>query len=76
MTQLLEKAIQRISSLPEDRQLEFASFILAELDSDERWETLFESSQNLLSDLAAEAVEEERAGKTDELDLNRDFPQD
>jgi hypothetical protein len=75
MTQLLEKAVKRLSSLPDGEQDALASFILSELDSERRWDELFASSEDILSEMAEQALAEERAGKTSELDLDRDFPQ-
>lgn len=75
MTQLLEKAVKRLSSLPESEQDALASQILSELDSEKRWDALFASSQDMLAEMAAEARAEDRAGKTTELDLTHDFPQ-
>ena len=74
MTQLLEKVIHRISELSPSQQDEFASFMLAELESEERWDKLFATSQDLLSKMADEAVAEFQAGSTELLDLDRDFP--
>lgn len=73
---MLEKAFQKASSLDEREQDEFASFILEELSSEERWNHLFTDSQDALSKLAAEAVAEYEAGETETLDIKRDFPQD
>lgn len=69
MTQLLEQAVKRLSSLPENEQDAFASQILSELDSEKRWDTLFESPQDMLAEMAAEALAEDRAGKTAELEF-------
>jgi hypothetical protein len=74
VTQLLETAMKRVAALPKEEQDEFASFILAELDSERRWDELFAKSQDALSDMANLAVAEDKAGKTAELDLDRDFP--
>jgi hypothetical protein len=74
MTQLLAEVIKRVSEMPASQQEEFASFMLAELESEERWDSLFSSSQDLLSKMADEALAEFRAGETQSLDLDRDFP--
>jgi len=76
MTQLLAEVIKKVSEMPASEQDEFASFMLAELESEERWDALFSSSQDLLSKMADEALAELRAGKTESLDLDRDFPTD
>ena len=74
MTQLLEKVIHKISELSPSQQDEFASFMLAELESEERWDSLFASSQELLSKMADDALTEFRAGSMELLDLDRDLP--
>lgn len=68
MTKQLESAISRVSGLPEEEQDVIASVILQELESEERWRVAFESSQDQLANLAREAREEYRAGKTKPLD--------
>ena len=64
MTTLLEQAFSKASQLPEREQDALAELLLAELASEERWRTLFDESQDLLSELAEEALAEHRAGKT------------
>ena len=70
MTQLLEKAFDRASQLPDEEQDEFARLLLAELDSEQRWSELFArpESEDLLERLAVEALAAHRAGKTTPLD--------
>jgi hypothetical protein len=66
MTQLLQKAFERATLLPEEEQDEFARFMLAELESEERWAQLFSrpESEDLLERLADEALQAHRAGLT------------
>ena len=40
MTELPQQAFDRASKLPESQQDEFARFLLAELDSERRWDEL------------------------------------
>lgn len=68
MTKALRAAFEAASHLPEDQQDELAAAILDELASDARWERAFAESQDLLERLANEALEEDRAGKTQLLD--------
>jgi hypothetical protein len=63
MSPLLEKAIEEIRKMPEEQQEVFTGFILAELEVERRWDELFEQSQDLLSELADEALKEHWAGK-------------
>jgi hypothetical protein len=74
MTQLLEKAVARVSTLPDREQDALASVLLDELESERRWDQLFASSQDLLGLMAREALAEYRAGEAEPLDLERDFP--
>ena len=68
MSKLLEKAIAEASKLPESEQEAFGAWILAELESERRWDNLFARSQDLLSRMADEAHREYRAGLTEQLD--------
>lgn len=68
MTELLEQAIARLKTLPSDEQNAIAAMILEELEDDQRWDESFARSSDLLANLAAEAMAEYRAGKTQELD--------
>ncbi|MBC6419251.1 MAG: hypothetical protein GDA44_10980 [Prochloron sp. SP5CPC1] len=64
MTQILEKAFAKASELPEQDQDAIAEIVLAELASEKRWNDLFAKSQDLLAELAQEALADHRAGKT------------
>lgn len=68
MGQLLEKAIAETAKLPEAEQEAVGAWILAELESERRWDHLFAKSQDLLSRMAEEARQEYRAGLTESLD--------
>jgi hypothetical protein len=68
MTQLFEQAISKVRSLPEAEQDAIARMILEELEDEARWERAFAQSQDALAALADEAMAEDRAGKTRELD--------
>jgi hypothetical protein len=67
MTEKLKKAFRAASKLPPDRQDSFADFILAELESEARWDESFARSPELLEKLAAEALAEDDAGETELL---------
>ena len=58
MTELLQKAFDRASELPEAEQDKFARFLLAELESERQWENSFSrpESEDLLERLADEAL--------------------
>jgi hypothetical protein len=68
MTKLLERAVAEASKLPEAEQDAFGAWMLAELESERRWDELFAQSPDLLSALAAEAIREDEAGETEVLD--------
>jgi hypothetical protein len=67
MTELLKRAFREVSKLPPEQQDSFAEFILAELESEVRWDEVFARSPELLEKLAAEALAEDDAGKTEPL---------
>lgn len=68
MTELLERAIARLKTLPTNDQDAIAAMILEELENEVRWDTTLANSQEVLARLAAEAMAEYRAGTTQELD--------
>ncbi len=68
MTELLEQAIARLKTLSTDKQDVIATLILEEIEDERRWDESFARSPDLLAKLAAEAMGEYRAGKTQELD--------
>jgi hypothetical protein len=68
MNKLLERVITETAKLPERDQEAFAAFMLAELESERRWDDLFARSQDLLAQMAEEADAEYRAGLTEPLD--------
>jgi urease gamma subunit len=70
MTSALEKAFAEAAKLPPHEQDALAQWILAELASERRWDEAFASSQDALAQLADEAIEEHRTGRTEQLDPN------
>ena len=71
MTELLEQAIAEIKKLPADEQDSIAALILEEIEDETRWDEAFKQSQDALAKLAAEALAEDQAGKTRELDPDK-----
>ena len=71
MTEILQQAFDKAAELPEDRQEALAHLLLAEMDSERRWDELFSrpESEAFLERMAAEAIEAHRAGKTKPLNL-------
>ncbi len=64
MTKLLEKTFNKVSKLPEFDQNIIAKWVLDEIESDEKWNKLFAKSENLLADLALDALAEDAHGKS------------
>ena len=71
MTQLLQKVFKRAAQLSQKEQDKFARFLLAELESEQRWAELFSrpESEDLLERLADEALAAHRAGRTKPLNI-------
>lgn len=69
MTQLLQQAFEKATQLSDEEQDRFARFLLAELESEQRWAELFDrpESEDLLTRLADEALAAHRAGETQPL---------
>ena len=70
MTKLLEKAFEEASKLPELEQNALAKHLLDELAAEKNWEKAFAGSEDILSRLADEAVEEHRQGRTKPIDID------
>ena len=66
MTDLLRRAFDVASRLPEDEQNAVAQWLLAELASEERWGERFAETQGALGMLAREALDEHERGETEE----------
>lgn len=67
MTKLLKKAFAEAAKLPQDAQDRIAAQLLQELADEAKWDVSFAASGSELERLAAEALEEYRAGRTREL---------
>jgi hypothetical protein len=71
MTQSLDAVIARISTLSAEEQDRIAGWLEAELASEEGWARRFAMSQDVLSALADEALADDAAGRTTEIDPDR-----
>jgi hypothetical protein len=60
MGKVLQQALTELTKLPEGEQDAVGAWILAELESERRWDDLFARSADLLEEMAAEAVREDR----------------
>ncbi len=62
----------KVKQLPESQQNAIAAMILEELEDEARcWDNSFNKSPDLLAKLATKALEEDKAGNTKELELNK-----
>ncbi len=64
MSRLLEKALERIGTLPEDEQDAIASQILASLADENAWKARFTEKRDVIRRMAREALEEDAKGET------------
>jgi hypothetical protein len=71
MTKLLEKAFAQAVKLPKREQDKLAKWLLAELESERRWDEAFGRSADRLAQLADDALKEHRKGHTKPLDSDR-----
>jgi len=63
MSALLDKALQKLTSLPPDEQDAIASQILASL-ADKAWKKSFVAKRDVIRRMAQEAIEEDERGET------------
>jgi hypothetical protein len=68
MGKLLRKAFDEAAKLPESDQEAVGAWLLAELESERRWDELFAQSAEMLEEMAAEALREDEAGLTKPLE--------
>jgi hypothetical protein len=69
MGKLLERAIEEAHKLSDDEQEAIGAWLLAEIESERRWDELFSRPPSAaLERMAAEALEDLRAGRTSPLD--------
>ena len=66
-----QKAFERAAQLPQEEQDNFARFLLAKLEPEQRWAELFShpESEDLLERPADEALAAHRAGRTQPLNI-------
>jgi len=71
MGNLLEKAFSAASRLPESEQEAIGAWLLAEIESERRWDMLFAQPGDALEGLADQALGEFHQGLTAPLDPDR-----
>ncbi|MCX6934725.1 MAG: hypothetical protein NTZ01_00775 [Verrucomicrobia bacterium] len=74
MTKLLTEAFRKVSALPEDGQDALAALVLAEITSENKWDSLLSHAPDRLREMALVAVAEDLRGDTEEMKPDRDFP--
>jgi len=68
MGKVLQQALTELLKLPEVEMEAVGAWILAELESERRWDDLFARSPDLLAEMANDAIREDEAGLTEPLD--------
>lgn len=69
MGRLLDRAIEEAHKLPEDEQEALGAWLLAEIDSEQKWDELFAREPSMaLERMADQVLEDFRAGRTSPLD--------
>jgi len=71
VSKLLEQAIEEAHKLPESDQEAIGAWLLAELESERRWDDLFSKPSAAIDRMAQKALEAHRAGKTAPLDPDK-----
>ena len=70
MTQILEKAFNEASKLPKLEQNALGQWLINEIISERKWEETFAESEDVLDQLADEALVEHAQDKTKPLDID------
>jgi len=68
VTTTLQEAFKKAASLPPDQQEALAAILMEEIAAEDRWQQSFAQSQDALAKLAAEALDEDRQGRTLDMD--------
>lgn len=71
MTKLLDRAFQEASKLPEIAQNALAKWVMEEMEDEKKWEMTFAETEDILEQLADEALVSDKHGKTKPLDLDK-----
>jgi hypothetical protein len=71
MTKLLDSAFKEVSMLNHTEQNIFARFILDEISLEKKWDKSFSNTEDLLSDMADEALKDFNTNKTEILDIKK-----
>jgi hypothetical protein len=69
-TQLLERAFAEAAKLPDHDQDALAALVMEELESEKKWDEAFANSQDILAQMAEQALAEHKRGETRPLDMD------
>ncbi len=68
MSSLLERALEKVVTLPQDEQDAIASQILASIADESAWKSRFAEKRDVIRRMAREAIKEDERGETLPLD--------
>lgn len=71
MTKLLDSAFEKISSFSESEQNAYARIILDEIELEKKWDHSFSNSENLLEDMASEALNDYNSNQSVMVDYSK-----
>jgi hypothetical protein len=71
MTKTVEKIIERLREMPEDRQESLARLLLHEIEEDERWMNSTATNAEKLKGLIADILNADRRGECEPLDADQ-----
>jgi hypothetical protein len=71
MTRSLDSVMTKLASLPAEEQDRIAKWLSAELGSEKRWTDMFDQSQDVLGQMADDALSDLEGDRTVELDPER-----
>lgn len=68
-TQLLERAFAEAAKLPVREQDALATFVMEEIEAEKKWDDAFADSQDVLAQIAEQALVEHKKGETQPLNV-------
>jgi hypothetical protein len=71
MTHALDAVVAKLSALPAEEQDRIAKWLADELAAEDGWARRFGTSRDVLRSLADEALADEAAGRTTDVDPDR-----
>ena len=69
-TQLLERAFAEAAKLPDHEQDARATLVMEEMETEKKWDESFANSQDMLAQMAEQALSEHKKGQTRPLDVD------